>query len=160
MNAHPLTEALRDLVPSALSTRIARAFEYMKITEEEIRRARALAQDDAVAHRLHASFGLLWPGELLNLTPEVYRHHCRELLGRIERGDDVRPGTDAEVLWMLVQTSLAAPLNANGCALYDRLFVSIFGRLPPECGEPTREPWPGAAEEMLHGARRRLAKDR
>ena len=163
----PATKArscLADLAPKEIVSTIARTFELMEIAEEEIARARSTLKPKVLgsrerSERINQAFKALMPGALLNLTDAVYRHHCREIIDRADQGEDLRPGTESEVLHMLMQTSLRSPLNSSGQALYERLFKNIVGKLP-EDWEPTPEAWKGQADEMLHDARKRLARDR
>lgn len=127
-----------------------RTLELAPIAEEEIERAGAPA----------ATFALLSPRRFVELHPELYRAHARELCERVVAGKDTRPGTRAEVLVGLLQTCLLAPLTGEGQAFAEQL----FGELMPDAravifgsDEPVREMWEGQIAEELHAARRRLA---
>jgi hypothetical protein len=138
-------------------------FRRVAIAEDEIKSAldRKDLKEEA-RKRVDGVFLALRPGGPLTsggCTEEVYRHHVRELLDRVIVGDDLDPGTDAEVLMMLSNTSLRAPLNAVGQGLYERLFVRVFRKLPFK-GGVREEPWPGACEDFLRACRAKLARDR
>jgi hypothetical protein len=94
---------------------------------------------------------------LLGLDDRVYRHHCRELIGRAKRGADTRPATDAEVMAALSAMSLRAPLGSTAASLYEELFRRVMGRRV--AGPSPREPWTGAKRELLDQMRRRLATE-
>ena len=90
-------------------------FALMEIAEEELR-----------GRDRPGLFMLLTPGVLVKLHPELYRGHVRELLARVEAGQDTRPGTKAEVLAYLSMASLKAPLNSTGEALMASLWSELF----------------------------------
>ncbi len=150
---------LSDLLPKNCARVVDRTFDFMGVAEDEIAAAMKGTKSLERKRRINGVFLALMPGPLIDLTEEVYRHHCRELIARAANEQDLYPGTTAEVLQMLEQTSLRSPLNRQGIALYERLFREVFGSLP-EGREPTPEPWEGATDEMLRDARRRLRKAR
>ena len=93
----------------------------------------------------------------------VYRRHVRELLTRLReakgkpRVELLIPGTKAEVLVGLIHAAGAAPLNASGQGLAEKLWRELA---PPEVatqalGElpPGREKWDGHLDEALDKAR-------
>lgn len=148
-----MTDAVEGAAPgSEVMQRARSAFSQMRAAEEELRRAfpERGSEPDGL-------FGALCPRpefRLWSRAPGVYRAHARELCVRAERRLDMAPGTDAECLLALSDMSLKAPLNATGTALYESLFKRVTGRAVE--GEPAREPWPGAADELLHDMRRKL----
>lgn len=97
------------------------AFRTITWAEEEIDAAqrRHPSAADAIWH----SFGLLRPTLELTRTEPVYRSHCRELLDRIARGEDTRPGTAAECCIALSETSLRVPLSTSAAGLYARMWA-------------------------------------
>lgn len=74
------------------------------------------------ADRIWRSFLLLRPTHRLMGTESVHRAHCRELLNRVARGEDTRPGTAAECCIALSVTSLQVPLNTAAAGLYARMW--------------------------------------
>lgn len=129
---------------------VAGVFECMRVAELAILEAKRRQPDRAC--ELDAAFILLRPTEpIRGKAPEVYRSHVVELLERVVAGDDTRPGTKAEALCALLGAATRAPLNAAGCLLADRLSFAVLGYSAP--GDPPHEPWPGAADELLRGAR-------
>lgn len=75
---------------------------------------------------LYHSFRLLLPTFPVMSTEALYREHCRELLERIARGADTRPGTDAEICCGFEGASQLAPLNTTGAGVYARAFAAVF----------------------------------
>lgn len=75
---------------------------------------------------LRRAFLACTPTGFLAYDPRVYRAHVRELLDRVIDGLDLAPGTDAEVLAVLVQASLRAPLGQQAATLYERLFARVL----------------------------------
>lgn len=107
-------------------------------------------------------FEILRPSPIFAEYPHddaLYIVHCRELIARAKAGEDMRPGTKAEVLGALLRASLIAPLRAQGQALAERLFADLFPeRATTALGEPAREQWAGQIAEDLSAARRKLAQ--
>lgn len=82
----------------------------------------------------------------------IYRAHVSELCKRWKSSrklGDLDYRTDAEILLVLCNTSLLAPLTPTGAAVYSRLFRSIFGDAVPELADLDRESWDGQVEEEL-----------
>ncbi len=99
---------------------------------------------------------LLHPtGALRGMSMELYRNHVRELLGRVERGQDTRLGTAAECLAALSTVSLEVMPKAEARAAIELAWEKVFGS--PARGDPFREEWSGQAEETLAKARKKLA---
>jgi hypothetical protein len=122
----------RYLMPLNILNDIRRVLEplflNMEWAEEEITTAQE--RHPAAAERLDRSFRLLTPTHSLMSTEAVYRAHCRELLDRVARGEDTRPGTAAECCLALHDTSLKVPLKTSAVGLYARLLPLAQIRLP------------------------------
>jgi hypothetical protein len=104
-----------------LMSMMSSAFAAMEWGEDEI--ARAMRRHPDQADRLWHSFLLLQPHhDVVCATERAYRSHCRELLERVAAGEDTRPGTAAECIAVLRDTSLVAPLTATGFGLYMRMW--------------------------------------
>jgi hypothetical protein len=88
--------------------------------EEEI--TAAAARHPAAAAAVDAGFRLLAPTHPLFRTEDLYRAHCAELLDRIARGADTRPGTAAECCAVLSEVSLEVPLPTHAAGLYARMW--------------------------------------
>lgn len=137
---------------------VGRAFDLMGIAEEEISaaKARAPARTRGV---VDACFAALRPR--VEMTDSVYRAHCRELLRRAARGEDLRDATSAEMLTAVSGASLKAMLDSTGCALMARLFARVFPERADLAEGVGREPFPGAVDEAEAAlARRMRAEDR
>jgi hypothetical protein len=133
--------------------------ELMDICTGEAERAGVLSSMPKEA------FFALKPGDaFMGVDTRAYRHHVVELLGRYKAGTSLQPGTEAEVLLGLVETSRVAPLNQGGAALYHRLFRRVIG---PEAHDQVlegmtapRERWDGQTDELLHEARPQVRSGR
>jgi hypothetical protein len=134
-------------------------FDAMAWADEEIEAA--LHRHPAATDRIWGSFLLLQPTQPLMRTEAVYRAHSRELLDRVARGDDTRPGTAAECCAALSEVSLRAPLRSSAVGLYARMWR--LAGLPPTALTDVSEHY-----EALDGAliddheawlRRRLRQD-
>jgi hypothetical protein len=99
----------------------------MTWAEEEIDAAQH--RHPADPDRIWRSFGLLMPTHPLMGTESVYRAHCRELLDRVARTEDTRPGTAAECCVALSVTSQQVPLSTAAAGLYARMWRKAG--LPP-----------------------------
>ncbi|MFF2088543.1 hypothetical protein ACFVVM_32570 [Nocardia sp. NPDC058176] len=95
-------------------------FEQMSWCEEEI--AAAQARHPERADEIWHSFPLLRPTNDLMAREPVYRAHCREILDRVATGSDTRAGTAIEVLMVMRETSLVAPLTTAAAGLYFRMW--------------------------------------
>jgi hypothetical protein len=121
----------------------------MEWAEEEIAAAqrRHPRQADAIWH----TFKILTPRDIGPGmgTEFVYRGHVHELLDRVAAGTDLRPATAAEILLVLVDTSLQAPMHGSGAGLYFRMWQKAFPDHPmtvEHAGHQVRY-------ERLHGSR-------
>lgn len=142
MAARPLPKQIVETLPGV----VARTFQQMEIAEEVIKEK----------GERPGIFKVMQPGPFLEgVTDEVFRYHCRELADRVHAGGDTRVATKAEVLHLLSRTSLDAPLNASGLALYECLFHEAFPNkdIGPDLG---REAWPGELDQSLSDARRKI----
>jgi hypothetical protein len=142
----------RTVLPAPVGARIASLAECMRVAEEECSRA---GRPDGFAY-------LCPSGPLRGKGIEVYRAHVREILGRLERGEALEPGTDAECLCACLYAAGDAPLRQEGQALTEWLFTSVFPARAAEIlgAERTRERWNGQVQEDLAQLRRRLAVTR
>lgn len=103
---------------------VAGAMQLVEWAEDEI--AETCAQHPAQADDLHHAFSLLVPTADVMRTEFVYRSHCQELLGRVVRGEDTRPPTNAELAAACCEASLAGPLKPGGFTVYMRAFKRAF----------------------------------
>lgn len=150
--------AIRKLTELTGDSTIVRTFDFMQIAGEEIDRGKLAAESDAAAKRAHRCFMACQPGGFVHFTDVVYRAHVRELVQRALDDESLVPATKAEVMLVLSQGSLTAPLNAQHTALYEELFKDIFGHyVRPD--DVTREPYAGATAELLHTLRQKCRKE-
>jgi hypothetical protein len=147
---------MKSIVGGGVANRISRAFDLMEIAEQEIA-SECSAMDPETAKRVKRdAFGVLRPGEpFQGVTDSIYRMHARELIARVSKREDTRPGTKAEVLIGLCQASLKAPLTGEGQALAETLWLAVFPATELASQLDPREAYPGATEQALHEARRR-----
>jgi hypothetical protein len=132
---------------------VTAVFTAMSIAEEEIGAIPRLQQGDLFLH-------LVPTAALRGKSPEVYRAHARELVERRRAGEDLRPGTDAEIMAALSDMSLKAPLTRNAQALYEQLFTAVYGEDVARRvlgGAADKGSWAGAVSELRHEMRRKLA---
>ena len=148
-----LLGALAEVAGEGTVAAIIGIFSAIEVAEEEI----------AAFRRQHPEKDReLWNSFMaLKITPPLrekgltlYRAHCRELLERVVADQDLRPGTDAEILGMISNASLIAPLTHQAAALAFRLADELLGW---RGGVEYNEPWPGAADELAAVLRRKLA---
>lgn len=158
------TERLNAILSPQEAGAITQTFRRMEIAEREI--ARAKEEFPLLATQIHESFRALCPTEpLRRLSDKVYRHHCRELLERVASGRDLRPGTDAELVAVISEASLAAPPDRATTYLYWQLFERVF---PGEAGVIREDLGPVHADdydrvrakELEQSLRRKLAASR
>ncbi|MDG4783274.1 hypothetical protein O7614_26800 [Micromonospora sp. WMMD961] len=134
---------------------LAPLFEAMGWSEDEIQAAQRRHPD--AADRIYHSFILLQPQhDLLMRSELLYRAHCRELLNRVARNEDTRPGTAAECIAVLRDTSLVGPLNMAGTGLYFRLWRAAG--LPPISGATDNMHYEALAGSAIDGAEAELRK--
>ena len=122
-----------------------------------------------MAPALRSAFLVLQPTIYLGTRERLYRPHVAELLGRVVEGKDLRDPTAAEMMGLMAETSLVAPMLASAAALYFRLFRELFpGEADsqeddyPEKSSVTRGEYgryPGDVEEMQETLRKRMRRD-
>jgi hypothetical protein len=145
-----------DLVAGDVARAIRRTFRFVEVAEEELARASLSSRRARV--RFKGLFAALYPGEMVGYADDVFRHHCRELIGRARRGEDLSPGTDAEVLIALSSASLRAPPDADHAHAMSVVFARVF---PDSALEPAgSESWPGRLGEILGELRSRVGRER
>lgn len=151
-----IPDEVREIIGEAVSGRIGQTFRCMSIAEEEIKDAKR--RWPRRARRLNAAFGILMPGDLVTAGDRLYRAHCQELLGRVMRGEDIVPGTDAECMFVLMRASLAAPPDGDHARAYGRLFAACF----PDHADITkglgRESYEGRVDEIIAHLREKIGK--
>jgi len=151
-SASSCISALAEIAGGKAVAAIVSIFSAIEVAEEEI----------AAFRRQHPEKDReLWNSFMaLKITPplrekslRLYRAHCRELLERVVAGQDLRPGTNAEILAVLSNASLVAPLTHQAAVLAFRLADELLGWRE---GVEYNEPWPGAADELAAVLRHKL----
>ena len=110
---------------------VASCFEQMEIAEDEIAAGmrRVWATDKEAAARAWGCFRTCQTK--FSLNDILFRAHCKEIVQRaidnkLHFKKDREPATVAELLHVMVQTSLATPLNEQGGRLYWELFKTAL----------------------------------
>lgn len=90
------------------------------------------------------------------LIGEVYESHCKELLVRRSCNSDLRLATDAELLCILANASLVAPLSLDYATLMTVLYAKVMDE-PDVSTEPGDhgESYQGSVMELLEYMRRK-----
>lgn len=96
--------------------------------EDEI--AAAQKRHPESSEEIWRSFPILLPTHTLMNTEFVYRAHVRELLDRVAKGEDTRPGTWAEIACTCHDVSLKVPLTGDAFGLYCRAWEIAFPQMP------------------------------
>jgi len=153
-------DIVKGLIGPRFSNALDRLFRAMEIAEEEI--AKAQERWPGKKEELWSAFRYLGTGTCSipgGYADRVYRAHCREILERIVRGEDLRPGTDAECMVALCEMSQVTPLHFPAVCLYRKLFERRLGYDPsPEVA--SFEEWTGSSREWESELRKRLARER
>jgi len=132
---------------------LKRAFELIAIAEQVIDEYKGKHPE------VNNLFSALRPeSDFGSMVDEVYEHHCHELIKRFIAGQKLEDGTDAEVMMVLSNTSIVAPLNLDGSLAYARIFDKIYGT-KNEAGFG-KESYAGAIDEMIGEMKRKLRKKR
>jgi hypothetical protein len=140
------------------SDAVQSAFDQMAIAEREMHTY--TEQFPECGDAIDQSFvQLRWT--LGTIAPEaVYTAHVRELLMRVVDGKSLQPGTKAEVLMLLSESSMVAPLGARRAALYVELFEEFYPDAFEKRPLTIHEPWAGSSSELLDELRRKAKMDR
>lgn len=155
----PKVEELLELL-GPLGSDVRGLFALMSVAEEEL--AAAKREHPLAEFAIQKSFSILAPDAKFfpDKHTELYRAHCRELLGRIVAGaskKELRLGTRAEVLCVMSEWSLEHAPGPQGRALLFTLFAEVFPERVQNDGL-SREPWPGATDELLGALQRKIER--
>jgi hypothetical protein len=98
-------------------------------------------------------------------TETIFRAHCREMCDRAAAGQDLRPGTDAEMIGALKNVSTVVPLAPAHVTLYFRIaarsFPEIFKAVMTEIDLEAYESVHGsAADDVETLMRKKLTRNR
>lgn len=148
---------LEDIIAGTRMGTVGSVFRLVEVAEEEI--AAAALKYPEKAAELRASFNpLLFPGQFTNFSKDVYRAHARELLERVAKGENTKPGTDAECLVALSLASLKAPLTSGHLAAMERVFATVYpDKVDQNIG---RAAWPTETDEILSEIKAKIARRR
>lgn len=156
--------AVRDVLGAPLSRLLRGVFDCMGIAEEEIADAKRQAEDAETRDLIEDAFRYLSPTDALRgKNSDLYRAHARELIVRVSSRQDLRPGTEAEALAVLCESSLIAPLNPVATLLYARLFRSVFPAATAfhfDAAYAGTDYYEHQADALLATTRRKLARER
>ncbi len=147
----------RDVLGGPLATVVEGTIRRMEIAEDEI--AAAKRRCPRRAKSIDAAFLLLCPNDYLRGGDELYRAHCRELLGRVKRDENVEPATDAEIAFAMSQASLAAPPTQDFALAYAKVFARVFPEHADLVEDVGREHIPGRSDEIIADLRRKIGRD-
>ncbi|MFI5986815.1 hypothetical protein ACIBEA_38885 [Streptomyces sp. NPDC051555] len=135
-------------IRQSLDTQLAPFAATMGWAEQEIEAAQHRHQESGQG-AIWRAFPLLRPTHNRFHTSErLYRAHAAELLDRLAEGKNPRSATAAEMMAVLMESSLPAPLNSGAAHLYMRLFSQAF---PEYFGQHIASPTDLAAYERVHG---------
>ncbi|MGH3403813.1 MAG: hypothetical protein ACRDRJ_15140 [Streptosporangiaceae bacterium] len=128
------------------------------VAEDEI--GQAAARHPQAADHLFHSFRLLLPAFDARAwgTEFVLRAHCRELLERVARGEDTRPGTNAECLLAISQVAVEVPLNGAAAGFCFRMWSGAFpGHELSDRGQHYEALYGSAIDDIERWTRAKLA---
>ncbi len=149
-----IPDSMREVLGADLTDRAERVFSFMAIAEEEI--ATAMKRWPRRAMTIRNAFNILTPGDLLATGETLYRAHCRELLVRVMKGQDVTPGTDAECCLCFMQASLKAPPTHAIAHAYGVVFARCLPEKSAILDGIGREDYVGQTDEILSELRRKI----
>lgn len=155
MGGRPIIELLPTGEREAFAF-VARTLDLATVARDEIEKAKREAPEHG--DELGRLFPVLVPGEVGRFGVTLYRVHARELCERVLDGLDLRPGTDAELLVVLSNASMRAPLTVEPAALFEAVFARCFDASRVLEGGPRPEPWQGSNDELARTLRRKIAK--
>jgi len=136
---------------------VVTTFRAMKTAEVEIARFKTRHPDHG--EDLDRAFLCLQPPvSFWSKSDALYRAHCRELLGRVVRGEDLRTGTSAEVLVAILEVATRTPIRPDFVLAADRVFEDVYGETAKKVIGPVKgvESYEGAVDEIVSDLRRRL----
>ncbi len=135
----------------AILGKLSRMLDFTTYSNDAIASALAAHPDADMSGCFEALFP---PDAMLMLDSRVYRHHAHELALRFATGLDIRTLTDAELLVVVSQASLDAPLNAPHARLFHVLYEEVMGNAV--CPSPP-EMYPGQTDELRTQYKRKKA---
>ncbi|WP_424892352.1 hypothetical protein [Streptomyces sp. XH2] len=132
-----------------LALMLAPTFAVREWAETEIQAAQQRHQESGQGP-IWRAFPLVKPTHgRLHTSERLYRAHAAEVLNRVAEGKNTQPATAAEMICVLMESSLPAPLNSAAAHLYMRLFAQVF---PEDFHRLIASPTDLDAYERVHGA--------
>ena len=153
-NVSNLTAKLDDLLGDGLGGMLAGLFDQMEWAEDEIEKAQR--RHPKAADRLYHSFKIMTPTHRRMGVEMVYRAHCRELLARVVKGEDTRPGTAAEVCIACCESSMVAPLTDTAAGLYGRMWKAAG--LPGDQWDDRQQHHEALSSSLIDDAEREMRR--
>lgn len=141
---------LQDALRAVLGNALAWEFNMLGVCAEE-------ARGRDVSSELWNA--LAPPPAMSGMMDEVYASHVRELLARAEAKEDLSQPTKAEVLVVISQLSLQAPLKDSVASLYARVMREVIGDVGCEVLS-VREAYPGELDEIEREFKRAIKTSR
>ena len=123
-------EILDAVAGGSTAYRMRRAFEFMEIAEELLAK-----RWPGRLNEPRGAFKLLFATMPVRISEKLYRAHVAEILEHLPDGpipprdpcwNALRKLTRAEILGLLVETSLRHPLGHHDVCLYESFFVELF----------------------------------
>ena len=97
-------------------------------------------------------------------TPQLYRAHVREIVGRIvlrqTKKAELEAATAAELCCVFCAASQAYGLQSDAVAAYQKLFNQVFPDAIIAGDLVIQESYPGRADEMITELRRKFQQPR
>ncbi|MFF4531511.1 hypothetical protein ACFY1P_19855 [Streptomyces sp. NPDC001407] len=133
-----------------LELKLAPTFAVLEWGEEEIQAAQQRHQETGRGP-IWRAFPLIKPTHgRLHTSERLYRTHAAEVLDRVAEGRNTQPATAAEMISVLMESSLPAPLNSAAAHLYMHLFAQAF---PEDFHQLIASPTDLDAYERVYGAK-------
>ena len=158
-NKYPNNAAIKKLInifdncPDSINffDAINTVFKTIEVAEKVIKSMKKRYPEHA--NKIHKTFKYLKPtNKIFHDNKTLYRHHCKELIKRHIKNKNMDYLTDAEVLLVLKETSLKAPLNTQAAGAY----IKLFNRIVPKHNKQPElpEPYKGAYKEIINQIKR------
>lgn len=141
------TDQLKSILGPQLSGKVTDTFEKMEFADK-------LCCDNGNPPGM---FMVLCPSPILSLCRmSVYQHHALELVQRWKDKGDTRFGTKAEVMHLLSDISLKAPMARAMGSLYAKLFQEITKVDLSPYGPDEKEHYEGELDNLLEQLRKKV----
>jgi len=108
---------------------VEQTFDMIVIADQQIAKYKRMTKNKAKRERIDKAFQALRPSNVLSDSEAcllLYRQHCNELIVRAMRKQSLQAATKAEVLVMLANISLKAPMRHEAVVLYSMIFYALL----------------------------------